>query len=337
MSAKINIAVQNPGQLLNRMYAFTMASPSAAAAAVNPIAAAGPLAAFNEKNTGNVALRYGNIKGINAALRIAFDITRVSSGISTATVQLYNLSIASRNALNVGYTVQLQAGYPGLIDTILFGSVFLPNSDRKITRPESVRKASDIITTINVMDGIYSITMSTFDKNYQGPVSFTQVISDVAKAMGLSAGISMGIPQDTFNKGFIAHGPIRNILDKLCEPKGLQWNVQNGSLNIYPNKGVINVEAQLVSSNTGMIGVPSNNALYTQVTCLLNPKLTPGAYVLLQSENKSLNGAYKIQQAHYEGDTHGNKWQVSLDMTPIKVVSYPVGFGDNFAGATIPA
>jgi hypothetical protein len=98
----------------------------------------------------------------------------------------------------------------------------------------------------------------------------------------------------------------------------LEWNVTNGLLNIYPIKQTNGVEAQLISLETGMIGVPSTNNDILQFTSLLNPKLLPGTPISLVSENKSLNGFYKIRKSHFEGDSHDQKWQVTCECIPIQ-------------------
>lgn len=260
------------------------------------------------------AVAYGTIGKNPSPLRVRFDIDKNMCGSSNKSkIEIFNLSTESRQAIKKGYLLQLQAGYNGLVENLFVGNVITPTS---------TRNGADIITSLECGDGESSIIFAKLDKSYPAGVTLATILSDIAKAMGtttssnpagVSAGIALGIPNVTYNKGFVAHGSCKDTLDKLVKPVGLEWTVQNGNLNIIPISLFDGKTAVLLSSETGMIGVPSQNQFFTQFTSLLNPKLVPGALVQLKSENTSLNGFYKIRRAHYEGDSHDTKWQVSCE------------------------
>lgn len=285
------------------------------------------------------ALQYGTL-GLNPApLRVRFDIDKNLFGASPnhSKIELYNLSIESRQAIKKGYLVQLQAGYNNLIGTIFTGNVFKATSDRK---------GPDIITTLECLDGGSAITYARLDKSYPAGVTNFQILTDIATAMSITAnyqpvsvnaGVALGIPRVTYNTGFVATGPCKDTLDKLCKPQGLEWSIQNGNLNIIPQSAYDGNSAQVVSIGTGMIGVPSTNDYFTQFTSLLNPKIVPGSLAQLISENASLNGYYKVRRSHYEGDSHDNKWQVACEATPQAgiVQNLPAAEGSNYNTAAI--
>lgn len=261
------------------------------------------------------ALQYGTIGVSPAPLRIKFEIEKTMFGASPnhSKIDIYNLSIQSRSSIKKGYLVQLQAGYNNLLGTIFTGNVFVAKTERD---------GSEIMTSLECLDGGSAIIMAVLDKSYGEGVKLSQILQDVATAMsvvtniqpvGVNSGIILGIPNVIFNTGFVAHGPCKDTLDKLLTPMGLEWNVQNGNLNIIPKRNFDGNTAQIVSVDTGMIGVPSQNEGFVQFTSLLNPKLVPGALVQLVSENKNLNGYFKIRKSKFEGDSHDNKWQVSCE------------------------
>lgn len=263
------------------------------------------------------ALQYGTEGPSPAPLRVKFDIDKNMIGSSNKSkIEIYNLSTQSRMAIKKGYVLQLNAGYNGLIEQLFVGNVVTPISKRK---------DADIITEIECGDGESSITFARLDKSYGAGVKLSDILQDVARAMGsattynplaTNAGIAVGIPDLVFNKGFVASGACRDSLDKLLKPQGLEWSIQNGNLNIIPITAYNGASAIIVSSDTGMIGVPSQNDFFTQFESLLNPKLVPGQLIKMESENTALNGFYKIRRSHFEGDSHDTKWQVSCECIP---------------------
>lgn len=292
------------------------------------------------------ALQYANfpLVGVDnqqqksSPLKIKFDINKNSVGSSNKSkIEIYNLSQESRNKINVGWVVRLQAGYNGLIDTIFFGSV-APNGMK------SERKEADIITTLECGDGESAIVMSRLDRAYPAGTTLAAILTDVAIAMNtvtaantqqVNFGIALGIPNIVMSRGFTATGACRDTLDKLLLPNGMRWSVQNGNLNIIPVNATNGQAAVLISSDTGMIGTPSKNQGYFEFTSLLNPKLVPGAVIQIQSENTSLNGFYKIVEAHYEGDSHDTKWQVvckCINQPGVGIVLRAAN-GDNYSQA----
>lgn len=274
------------------------------------------------------AFQYGTIiqnGGKPAPLRVVFDIERYMYGASPnhSKISIYGLSLESRKKINTGFLVQLEAGYKGLIGTIFVGNVFIAKTERK---------ESDIVTELECLDGGQAITMGRLDKSYPAGVLLSQILTDVAKAMGVSAGIALDIPVFVYNKGFIATGACKDTLDKLLVPRALEWNIQNGNLNILPIKKAFTTTAEIVSSGvsidpktgipvfnindaTGLIGVPSQNNGFVQFSHLLNPRLVPGT--LIQIKSQAINGYYKIRKSHFEGDTHDNKWNVNCEALPL--------------------
>ena len=285
------------------------------------------------------ALQYGTIGNNPAPLRVRFDIDKNSIGASNkAKIELYNLAAQTRQAIKKGYVIQLQVGYNSLIDTVFIGNVINTKSDRN---------GPDIITSLECGDGESAITYSVLDKSYPAGTTLVQILQDTAKAMslgnptnpvGINSGIAVGIPNQVFNKGFIAHGPCKDTLDKLLIPQGLEWSIQNGNLNIIPITNYNGQNAIVVSSSTGMIGVPSKNEFFLIFEHLINPKIVPGALIQMVSENAALNGFNKIKRSHFEGDSHDQKWQISCEATSMPNITQNLALaqGFNYSPAAVP-
>lgn len=262
------------------------------------------------------ALQYGTVGKSPAPIRVKFDIDKNSLGTSNkAKIELYNLSVQSRQSIKKGFIVQVKAGYQGIMDTLFVGNVLTNGIG-------SDRKGPDIVTSIECGDGESSIVMARLDKSYPAGVTVLQILQDCASAMHLEdsfnpQGIGSGIvflPENpVYNKGFNAKGAVSDTLTKVLKNLGLEWSVQDGNLNVIPKTGHNGQTAIVVSSKTGMIGVPSSNDQVTKFKSLLNPKLRPAALIKLDSENTALNGFYKIRRSHFEGDSHENSWNVECE------------------------
>lgn len=278
-------------------------------------------------------------------LKIRFDIDRNSVGSANKSkIELFNLSVQSRQNIKKGWLAQLQAGYKAPINPInqnnssgFVGIIFQGNV--MTSGLVSLRSASEIISTIECGDGEASIALSLFNNSYKTPVTLSQILTDMAvqmKLSGVNAGLSVGIPTVVYpNRTF--HGTIAESLTTLLKGQNLEWKIQNGSLNIIPISGYNQEQAQIVSVNTGMIGVPSKNAGILQFSSLLNFKLSPGSAIQMVSENTALNGYYRIRRSHYEGDTHGEKWQVTCECVDLPGVAtiLPAVNGFNFNAAAV--
>lgn len=286
------------------------------------------------------AIQYANFQVTDASgkaqppspLRVTFDIEKNLVGSpNKSKIQLYNLSLQTRQLIKKGWVVRVQAGYKGLVETIFFGNIAVDGL-------KTERKQAEIILTMECLDGGSAITMATLDKSYGPGTTLAQVLKDVGQAMatptsynpqGIGAGVAVGIPDIVYGNGLVVTGQCRDTLDKLLKDQGLRWTVENGNLNIIPLRAHNGQSAILVSKQTGMIGTPSQNQ-YTEFTSLLNPKLIPGALVKLESDNTSVNGFYKINKSHFEGDTHDNKWQVTCQCIQISGVSQTLKASNGF-------
>lgn len=272
-------------------------------------------------------------------LRVTFDITKNTLSTSNKSkIEIYNLDVSSRTQFVKGSTIRLQAGYQGLVETLFIGN---------ITTVKSSRKGPDIITSFESGDGEKQLINAHFDKSYKPGTTYVQIIQDLAAALSVNIGIVIGVENLVYNSGISLSGSVKSALDKLLLKTGLEWSIQNNSLQVNPvnahNGDTVIVLAsastkgqqsnptvdQVMQQNTGLIGIPTQANGRTYFTALLNPKLIPGTPVQIISE--TINGVFKINQAHIEGDSHGDKWQASCESIPIGAnQTFPQNQGDTF-------
>lgn len=294
-------------------------------------------------------LQYANFPSLNAkgelqppsGIRIQFDIDKNMIGTSNkAKISLFNLQPQTRQWVKKGFLVQLRAGYNGLIHTLFTGNVLLNGV-------KSERSGSEVVLHLECGDGESSITLMRFDKSYPPGITLVKILEDMATAMatetvynpqGTNIGVVVALPNVTYGRGISFHGPVRGSLDKLLKPQGLRWSIQNGNIVIFPVGSNNQQQAIVISEDTGMIGVPSQNDNYVEFVSLLNPSIQPGSLIqLISTNNTSVNGFYNVMRAHYEGDTHDNKWQVSCQAAPAKniTIQQPTSAGGNLGNAVM--
>lgn len=256
------------------------------------------------------------------SLKTVFDLEKVSRFTSNkGKIALYNLSGISRQTFQKkGLKIRLDAGYKGLIETVYLGDV---------VRTTSERKQADIITTFECGDAEKNLEFTHFQKSYPAATPVVQVIKDIAVSLGVNIGTIIGIQNQTYNRGVAFSGAAKNILDEIVKGQGLEASVQNGYLQIIPITKHNGEEAIVLSKTSGLIGVPSLKESGIEFDALLNPRLLPGTPVQLISE--TINGFFKIRKAHFEGDSHGEKWQVKCEGVKINAQqSLPFNAGTSF-------
>jgi hypothetical protein len=270
-------------------------------------------------------------------LRVEFDIDKGSiSSPNKATIKVYNFSSLSRLNYQAGYQVQLQAGYFGLMSTIYIGDI--PSGPKAVS---SERRGAEIITTMECATAEKQLIYGFFDQSYPSGTPVSKIISDIANQFGLAIGSVTGLQNKVFNNGYTCSGTLKKNMDILLGDQDLEWAIHDNFLTIMPivtantsqavflSSGAVNniplfvspITEQFSNVNTGLIGVPSQSNGITTFKSLIIPGLVPGGLVKLLTEQ--ISGYFKIRRAHYEGDTHGNKWQVTCDCIETSVVELP--------------
>lgn len=254
---------------------------------------------------------YGNV-GQSSPLRIAFDVEKgMTSSPNKGTIKIFNLSAKNRAQFVSGMLANLAVGYGDQMQTLFLGVV---------ARVVSAREGPDIGTILECDDGGPVISQTHLHRSYGPGTLLSTILKDVATTMalvtatnpaGMDAGIALGIPKVSYAKGIAVSGPCSRILDRLCKPAGLEWSIQNNALQILPKKSHTGESAELLSKQTGLLGVPSTEKDKVVFSSLLNPRLTPGRQVLLKS--LTVNGLYKIRGGKWMGDTHGPQWQCDIE------------------------
>ncbi|MNJ57244.1 hypothetical protein D3C77_528280 [compost metagenome] len=158
-------------------------------------------------------------------------------------------------------------------------------------------------------------------------------------------------------RGKVMFGMTRDYLDVLGKTQDLSWSIQDGKVTLIPNTAYLPGEVVVVTSATGMIGLPEQTQNGITVRTLLNPGIRIGRR--LQIDNASIqlyryglstnamannefvtqqaridaDGIYRAMVVNHSGDNRGQAWYtdticISVDATtPVGLLPQTGGVG----------
>ncbi len=256
-------------------------------------------------------------------LQIRFTITSSTRQTPrTLEARIYNLSDETAQSIQDEYTrVQVSAGYEnGPFGLIFDGSICQLRRGRE--------SAIDSYLDILAADGDEAYNNSTVATSLAAGWQPADVQNTLIGTMnGISLGNSPDLAQTQAPRGKVLYGMTRDHLRTFSEANGVEWNLEQGRINFVSKSGYIPGEAVVLSSATGLIGVPEQTIDGVNVRALLNPNIKTGR--ILQIDNASIastqfnrqigldvsrlpdldrDGMYKVYSLRHLGDTRGNAW-----------------------------
>lgn len=265
-------------------------------------------------------------------LRLGFKAKRTSTGDpNTLDLKIYNLKAATRARLqNQAVPVVLVAGYATTAEVIFSGR------SRSI---DHAREGAEWVTHVMCGDGEAVLSSARSRFSFGAGVSVHDVLSRVGNDMaGISFGDALaklrsgelGGLVTSFSGGFTAHGPSVRELSRVVNAAGLDWSVQDGSLQLV-KRGSSNDESAIVlSPTTGLIGSPDHSSpkgyapndpaglekgSRLKAKALLMPGLRPNREVRFETAQR--RGRYRVVEVVHDGDTHGADWHSTIEAAPL--------------------
>lgn len=250
-------------------------------------------------------------------LEITFDIKRSLSAkvANSAEIVITNLSEASRKALHADTAVfvSLEAGYAGGTSLIYRG---------EIREAWSAREGVDWHTTISSTDGALKRKQKRIQRSFAAGASVRDVIIACAEALQINMGnvekaavtaALYNVQPQVFTTGYVASGDALSQLDRICRSCGLEWSVQDNTLQLLP-RGKASTDIGLVlSGSSGLIDSPElGRGGLVKCKCKMLPGLYPGRRCELRS--RYVQGLYRIETVHLRGDYRGSDWGGELEL-----------------------
>ena len=164
-------------------------------------------------------------------------------------LRVWNLSgETARSITGHGNMIYLSAGYEGNQDLIFQGN---------IVQARIGRNGVDSYLDITAVDGDQIHNYSFISLSVKSGADIIGRIGSIAKAANIPLG-DIGIPANTpqLHRGRAYFGLARDHLTGLCSTVGANWNINNGKLEIVAQNAYKPGDVPLLTSATGMIGVP---------------------------------------------------------------------------------
>lgn len=266
-------------------------------------------------------------KGLDlSGLRVRFTVTSASvQTLKRLEARIYNLSGAHAKQIQNQFTqVLLQVNYENQPAAVIFaGTICQIGIGRE--------NATDSFVDIVAADGDIPYNWATVNQTIAAgwtPITVQNALDTSLQHFGVSMGASPSLSQNGAPRGRVLYGMTRDELRQFSNSNGLWWTLENGTLDFQKQLGYIPGGHVVVSSATGMIGIPTQTADGVVVRTLLNPQIRTGR--LLQIDNASISqtdirtvaspsdipflpsldndGLYIAYHVVHFGDTRGNEW-----------------------------
>jgi len=259
---------------------------------------------------------------------------------NTLYVRIYNLKKETIQKIGAEFTtITLQCGY----ENGNFGIIFQGTIKQTATgRERNVDSYLDIwgadsdeyynFSVISLALKAGQTPQQVIDAIQNAPsVNGVPALPYASDASGLIAGAGGGTAQ-ALSRGKSLFGQSRSYARDWANKYGYSWSMQNGQFVVVPITGYRPGEAVVLSSTTGLIGVPEATADGVRARALLNPLIRIGCLVqIAQSDINQITtqqqgltysaaiatvttatGFYRVLSAEFSGDVRGQEWYVDI-------------------------
>lgn len=269
-------------------------------------------------------------ENLNIGFNISKDLTQQTN---KGTITIYNLSDETAKLVEQDDAiVELEVGYA---EDVGLRRIFIGY----ITEVKTSFSNGERKTEISASDGQIAIRNCVVALSYAGNVSRKKVIDDVAQEMGLNVNYAPDCEFESFPKGFSFVGAGRACMDKVCIGSKLSWSIQNNMIQVIKAGGTTKIQAIKLTAASGLIGsvesvlkaafiVAKDNSKTSKQTnkrksrkqgykvkCLLQPTLSPGDLVYIES--KLATGWFKCDKLTHTGEYMGNNWYTDIEVHEI--------------------
>ena len=232
----------------------------------------------------------------NPGFEIGFSGTKtIGSKQNTFNVDITNLSKSSRNKMGEEWDqLILEFGYKSTGASVLFKGAIRDVSHSK--------DSNDITTTIECGDGDKGVNKGAVSKTFPKGTKPKEVAEYLQKNMpGVDKGKMEGLDDlPAFKRPVSVFGYAASEMDTLGRQFGFYWNIHNEKMNTVKNDKHLG-EAVIISSETGLIGVPTETDKGLKFKCLANPRIVPAFLCDVRSNFLDEGSGRDKRQSDYGG------------------------------------
>lgn len=273
---------------------------------------------------------------------------------NTLDARIYNVSLG--RSLRIGpdnefKRVVVQAGYStGAVATIFDGSVV----QMRRGRATPVDTYIDVTAADADLAHNYAVVNQTLAAGATPDDLHKCLLNSMAgEPYNITAGYTDALPGPALPRGRAIYGMTRDHLRDLADNTDCVWNMRDGRLNMVSHKGYMPGETIVLTSATGLIGLPQQTQDGIMIRSLLDSRLKVNNQVQINNESiqqaridptflkgggnpiqsgvtidgvfkpgtlpeiNKADGVYRVLALDHSGDTRGQPWYT--DMTCISV------------------
>jgi hypothetical protein len=253
-------------------------------------------------------------------LKIDFSVSKgIGSKQNTATIAVWNLTKSHRKQLGEEFdTIELKVGYKsGALSTIFKGSI------RDVTH---TKDTADVKSEMECGDGDEAFSKGAVSKTFPAGTKPKQIVDYLAGEMpGATKGETKGIDDlPAYKRPVSLFGWSWSEMDKIGREHGFYWSIQNGQIEAVKNDQTLQ-GTTIVSSETGMIGIPEITDKGVKIKALLNPNIAPGRQIDVRSDfldeesgrdkrkTDEGGGIFRVSDVTFSGTNEGQDWYVEAE------------------------
>ncbi len=252
------------------------------------------------------------------SLRVTFSVEKqLSKDPNRCELSISNLSEKTRAFLQrKPMKAFVSGGYDGELTQFFIGDFSWAKSQRIATGWE---------TRIRLGDGERAYKNARHSKSYLSGAQVGAIVKDISQSMGLRVPRNAAEARELAShlvSGTAVSGPSHRQMTDMLESRGMKWSVQDDELVILKDTETRRDQARIISSETGMIGIPGfgtpekkGKPPLLSISSLLYPQINPGIKIDVQS--RTARGLFRVERVKHTGDTHGSMWRTDIEAKPL--------------------
>lgn len=280
-------------------------------------------------------------------LRFRFNVRRGDLQTpNSARIRVYNVSKQTAQRIEREFSrLVLQAGYPGNYGIIFDGTV------KQVRRGRESQ--TDTYLDITAADGDSAYNFAVVNTTLAAGSTPADHVAAACTAMnpyGVSQGYLPDLPKNPLPRGKVMFGMAREFMRWTARTCQTVWSIQDGKVIMVPETSYMPGEIPVITSETGMVGLPEQTQNGITIKMLLNPSVKIGRLIWIdnasvqryeyslnvgqQAQNERIeqqaklqdDGFYYVMIAEHDGDTWGNDWYTSTICLAADVTVLPDSF-----------
>ena len=253
-------------------------------------------------------------------LKIDFSVSKgIGSKQNTATIAVWNLTKSHRKQLGEEFDkVELKVGYKdGPLSTIFKGNI------RDVTH---TKETADVKSEMECGDGDEAFSKGAVSKTFPAGTKPKAVVEYLAGEMpGATKGEMKGLDDlPAYRRPITLYGWSWAQMDKIGREHGFYWSIQNGQIEAVKNDQHLQ-GTTVVSSETGMLGIPEITDKGVKIKALLNPNIAPGRLIDVRSDfldeksgrdkrkSDEGGGLFRVSDVTFSGTNQGEDFYVEAE------------------------